>query len=96
MTFFGQHRVENFFFYFSLKALTKVFKISHSKKFFLEKKFYLKIAVSGLVMTYFVVFERFSTSLALKKFVAKHQTARKHFHVLNDYDESRSDFQMKN
>ena len=48
MTFFGQDGVENFFFYFSLKAPTKVFKISHSKKIFLEKKFYLKIAVSAL------------------------------------------------
>ena len=52
MTFFGQDGVEKFFFYFSLKALTKVFKISHSKKNFIEKKFYLKIAVSALVMAH--------------------------------------------
>ena len=48
MTFFGQDGVEKFFFYFSLKAPTKVFKISHSKKIFIEKKFYFKIAVSAL------------------------------------------------
>ena len=52
MTFFGQDGVEKFFFYFSLKAFTKVSKISHSKKISLAKNFYLKIAVSALGIPY--------------------------------------------
>ena len=49
--FFWSRWGRKFFFYFSFKAPTKVFKISHSKKTFLEKKFYLKIAVSALTIT---------------------------------------------